>query len=135
MSHAMEGKEVSGFSNYGAEEVDVFAPGDQIYSTMPNDNYAYLQGTSMASPVVAGAAAVLRSYFPKLKASQVKEIIMESSRKLDIEVTKPGTSERVPFSTLSKSGGVIDLYQAFLLASKTKGKKKLKKNKKKDTGA
>ncbi len=135
LSHAMEGKEVSGFSNYGAEEVDVFAPGDQIYSTMPNDNYAYLQGTSMASPVVAGAAAVLRSYFPKLKASQVKEIIMESSRKLDIEVTKPGTSERVPFSTLSKSGGVIDLYQAFLLASKTKGKKKLKKNKKKDTGA
>ncbi len=134
LSHAMEGKEVSGFSNYGSEEVDVFAPGDQIYSTMPNDNYAFLQGTSMASPVVAGVAAVLRSYFPKLKASQVKEIIMQSSKKLDIEVTKPGTSERVPFSSLSKSGGVIDLYQAFLLASKTKGKKKLEKKKKKNKG-
>lgn len=125
-------KSIASFSNYGQKNVDVFAPGVKIYSTLPDDNYTYLQGTSMASPVVAGVAATLRSYFPTLKAEQVKEIIMKSSRKTDFKVIKPGTEDSVDFSTLSVSGGMLDLEEAVKLAMKTKGKKKIKNNKSKD---
>src|SRR5699024_10037587 len=69
---------VAPFSNYGKTNVDVFAPGVQIWSTTPLDHYKFLQGTSMASPEVAGVAAIIRSYFPKLSAAQVKKAIMES---------------------------------------------------------
>jgi len=119
------------FSNYGAENVDVFAPGVQIYNTLPNNEYRKLQGTSMAAPVVAGVAAVLRSYFPTLSAEQVKEIIMTSSIKQSDIVKKPGTDEKVPFSQLSVSGGTLSMYNAVEMAMKTKGKKKIKKGKKK----
>lgn len=123
---------VATFSNYGQENVDVFAPGVQIYATIPENQYKFLQGTSMASPVVAGVAAVLRSHFPSLKADQVKEIIMKSCTPLDIKVKKPGdkSGELVDFSTLSVQGGVVNLYNAVKMAQNTKGKKKLKKNKK-----
>ncbi len=118
---------VAPFSNYGKENVDLFAPGMKIYSTLPDDKYRYLQGTSMASPVVAGVAAVLRSYFPKLTAKQVKKILMDSVVPLDIMVKKPGTSDLVPFSDLSVTGGVVNLAKAIKLAKKTKGKKKIKR--------
>ncbi|NNF35472.1 MAG: S8 family serine peptidase [Saprospiraceae bacterium] len=118
------------FSNYGSESVDIFAPGVSVYSTVTNDKYRYLPGTSMASPVVAGVAAVLRSYFPTLKAEQVKEIILESVSSIDLEVRRPGDGELVPFSELSTSGGVVNLYNAVQLAMKTKGKKKIKKEEK-----
>ena len=123
---------VATFSNYGQENVDLFAPGVKIYATLPENKYAFLQGTSMASPVVAGVAAVLRSYFPTLKADQVKDIIMKSSTPLDIKVRVPGdnSGELVDFSTLSVQGGVVNLYNAVKLAQTTKGKKKLKKAKK-----
>jgi len=122
---------VASFSNYGQDNVDLFAPGVQIYATLPENRYAYLQGTSMASPVVAGVAAVIRSYFPKLKAEQVKEILMKSATPMDIKVKKPGDSsgELVDFKTLSVTGGVVNLYNAVKLAQKTKGKKKIKKEK------
>ena len=67
----------AGFSNYGKKNVDIYAPGVQIYATTPNQSYKFLQGTSMASPNVAGVAAMIRSYYPKLSANQVKQIIME----------------------------------------------------------
>ncbi|GLR16333.1 S8 family peptidase [Portibacter lacus] len=118
------------FSNYGKSEVDVFAPGMAIYSTTPNNEYQNAQGTSMASPVVAGVAAVLRSYFPELSASQVKEIIMKSSVPQNIKVRKPGSDEMVNFSDLSQTGGIVNLEKAVELAQKTKGKKKIKKSKK-----
>ena len=123
---------VAGFSNYGQDNVDIFAPGVKIYATLPENKYDYLQGTSMASPVVAGVAAVLRSHFPTLKAEQVKEILMKSTTPLDIKVKKPGDSsgELVDFNTLSVSGGVVNLYNAVKLAQNTKGKKKIKKAKK-----
>jgi cell wall-associated protease len=123
---------VAPFSNYGQDNVDIFAPGVKIYATIPENKYAFLQGTSMASPVVAGVAAVLRSYFPTLKAEQIKEIIMKSSTPLDMKVKKPGDSngELVDFRTLSVQGGVINLYNAVKLAQVTKGKKKIKKPKK-----
>lgn len=90
------------FSNYDAKMVDVFAPGDQIYSTVPDGKYEYLQGTSMASPVVAGAAAVLLAYMPNLTPAQVIESLVNTANK----------STANGFDTLSRSNGVIDTAKA-----------------------
>lgn len=111
------------FSNYSKDLVDVFAPGTEIYSTVPGSEYEDLQGTSMASPVVAGVAAVLRSYNPKLSARQVKDIIMQSVTPVKEKVYKPGTDELVSFSQLSVTGGYINMYKAVELATRTKGKR------------
>lgn len=112
------------FSNYGKLNVDVFAPGVQIYSTVPNNEYAKYNGTSMASPEVAGVAALVRSYYPELSASQVKHIIMNSGTKVDIDVLKPGTKEeKTNFSTLSVSGNVLNAYNALVLADQMVNKK------------
>jgi subtilisin family serine protease len=116
----------SGFSQYGTW-IDISAPGSNILSTNESTGYANSSGTSMASPVVAGVSALLRSYFPELTAKQVKEILMESSTKIDMEVKKPGTQDLVPFSSLSVSGGTVNAYEAVKLAMETKGKKKTKK--------
>ncbi len=115
------------FSNYGAKEVDIFAPGVQINSTGPDNTYRPASGTSMASPVVAGVAAMIRSYFPTLTAKQVKSILKESVIAVDYKVRKPGTSELVPMSDLCNTGGMVSAERAFELASKTKGKKKVSK--------
>jgi len=115
------------FSNYGKDNVDIFAPGYQILSTTPEQGYEKFSGTSMAAPVAAGVAAMLRSYFPDLTAVQVKEIIMQSSVPLTQKVKKPGSDDLVMLSDLSVSGGIVSAYNAVKLAEKTKGKKKGKK--------
>lgn len=115
------------FSNYNKEYVDVFAPGADIYSTIPENGYASFNGTSMAAPMVAGIAALLRSYFPDLSARQVREIILESAIPANLEVNKPGAEEDdkpVPFNRLSATGAVANAYTAVKLAETTKGKKK-----------
>ncbi|ADB36265.1 peptidase S8 and S53 subtilisin kexin sedolisin [Spirosoma linguale DSM 74] len=100
-------------SNYGIQTVDLFAPGTEILSTLPNNEYASFSGTSMSAPMTAGVAALLRSYFPKLTAVQVREILMKSSYKPDIQVRKPGRiGPIVPFNTLSRSGGLLNAYNA-----------------------
>jgi len=110
---------VATFSNYGKLNVDLFAPGTEIYSTIPKDEYKSLQGTSMASPEVAGVAALVRSYYPQLSASQVKHILMNSGTKIDFEVKLPGgKGEKVPFSNLSVSGRVLNAYNALVMADK-----------------
>ena len=83
----------------------------------------------MAAPVVAGTAAVLRSFFPSLKAEQIKKIILDSAKPLNIDVNKPGTNETVKFSDLSVTGGILNMYEAVKLALNTKGQKKVDKNK------
>jgi cell wall-associated protease len=117
---------VADFSNYGAQNVDVFAPGKDIYSTTPDGKYESLSGTSMASPVTAGVAAVIRSYFPELTAEQVKECIEKSVVPQDFKVKKPGSEdEKVPFSQLCRTGGTVNAFKAVQMASSMKGKKKL----------
>ncbi|MDV7186634.1 S8 family peptidase [Lutibacter sp. TH_r2] len=107
------------FSNYGQKNVDVFAPGVQIYSTIPNNEYARYNGTSMASPEVAGIATLVRSYYPELSASQVKHIIMNSGTEIDMDVLIPGgEGKKAHFSTLSVSGKVVNAYNALVLADK-----------------
>ena len=115
---------IATFSNYGAKEVDVFAPGVDINSTTPDNQYKDLSGTSMASPVTAGVAAVIRSYYPELTAVQVKECIESSVVKHNYKVKKPGTEETVNFAELCKTGGVINVYEAVKVAATMKGKKK-----------
>lgn len=107
------------FSNYGKKNVDVFAPGLEIYSTYPKNTYKSIQGTSMASPEVAGVAALVRSYYPSLTASQVKHIIMDSGIPFNGKVIKPGTkAEMIDFKTMSVSGNILNAYNALILAEK-----------------
>ena len=110
---------VAYYSNYGKKNVDVFAPGSDIYSTIPNNNYEFFDGTSMASPAVAGVAAILRSLYPQLTASQVKHIIMDSGLLLNtkVEFGDNPNSEK-PFNELSKSGKIVNLYNALIMASR-----------------
>ena len=112
-------KIVARFSNFGKINVDVFAPGVKIYASTPNNEYKLLQGTSMASPNVAGVAALIRSYYPKLTAKQVKHILMDSGVAITTDVIVGGKPNDVrPFSTLSKSGKMVNAYNALLMADK-----------------
>jgi len=118
---------VGSFSNYGKKGVSLFAPGVDIYSTVPESKYKNQSGTSMASPSTAGVAALLMSYFPELSAEQVKDILMKSSRKFDnLTVQKPGGG-RVNFNQLSASGGLVNAYEAVKLAQDIKNQKPINK--------
>ncbi len=112
------------FSNYGKENVDVFAPGVKIYSTLPGGNqYGNLKGTSMAAPIVTGLSALLRSYYPDLTAIEVKQIIEQSVSKPDstIKCLKPGEKEeKIKFSSLCKSGGIVNANNAVKIANEFK---------------
>lgn len=99
------------FSNYNAKMVDVFAPGEQIYSTVPDGKYEYLQGTSMASPVVAGAAAVLLAYMPELTPAQVIESLVKTVNVSNGNAMLPN-GETNKFDSISRAGGVIDVAKA-----------------------
>ena len=113
------------FSNYGKINVDVFAPGVAIYATIPADKYDSKSGTSMAAPSAAGVAALVRSYYPQLSASQVKHILMNSGVKIPFDVIKPGSQSRenpkgemVSFSELSVSGRIVNAYNALKMADR-----------------
>lgn len=103
------------FSNFGKNTVDIFAPGVDIYSCIPENKYASFNGTSMAAPVVAGIAAVLRSYFPQITAEQTKALILESSIKYSKKVYIPSTKTKVMLSDICVTGGIANLYNAVKL--------------------
>ncbi|HWS60457.1 MAG TPA: S8 family peptidase [Flavobacterium sp.] len=112
-------KVVARFSNFGKINVDVFAPGVKIYASTPNNEYKLLQGTSMAAPNVAGVAALIRSYYPKLSAKQVKHILMDSGVAITTDVIVGGKAADVrSFTNLSKSGKIVNAYNALLMAEK-----------------
>ena len=114
------------FSNYGKNEVDVFAPGVQIYSSVPGGNtYGNASGTSMACPLVAGIAALTLQYYPNLSAKQLKYVIEKSAIQPDQKVMKPGSDEKVNLSDLSKTGGIANACEALKLASTIKGERKV----------
>jgi subtilisin family serine protease len=112
------------FSNYGKENVDLFAPGVKIYSTLPGKTkYGNLQGTSMSTPIVTGLAALIRSYYPDLTAVQIKKILESSVMIPDssIENIQPGPQHTpVAFATLSRTGGIVNAYYAISAADLTK---------------
>ena len=117
---------VAGYSNYGQTNVDVFAPGSDIYSTFPENEYKSIGGTSMAAPGVAGVAALVWSQYPKLTAAQVKKIIMQSGLAINRDVVVDQSSDAMPFSKSSTTGRIVNAYNALILADKvSRGKVKL----------
>jgi subtilisin family serine protease len=114
----MTGKDLAAeFSNYSKNIVDVFAPGVDIYSTLPNSTYGSYDGTSMASPVTAGVAAMVRSYYPELTAILVREIILKSVTPIKKKVLVPGDKKKkVKLKELCSTGGIVNAYEALKLA-------------------
>ena len=113
---------VASFSNFGKKSVDFFAPGVQIYSPEPGNQYTDVDGTSFASPATSGVAALLLSYFPDLTIAQVRDILKQSTRKFDnLKVAKPGSTDKISFSQLSNTGGVVNAYEAVKMAMALKG--------------
>ena len=116
-------KLAASFSNYGDKMVDVFAPGVEIYSTVPQSDYDIYQGTSMAAPMVAGLAALLKSYYPSLTMIEVKDIILKSAKDVSEKTTPlPGDKTKtVTFTELCVTGGIANTLNAVMLAE-TKSK-------------
>jgi subtilisin family serine protease len=119
---------VANFSNYGKKSVDIFAPGVAIYATSPDDEYDSVDGTSFASPLTAGVAALIMSYYPEFSANQVKDILLKSSVKFEnMMVNKPDSFQDEPamieFSELSKTGGIINAFEAVKMAESMMVKK------------
>ncbi|WP_263784923.1 S8 family peptidase [Salinibacter grassmerensis] len=111
-------KLAASFSNYGAERVDVFAPGHSIYSTVPGDAYDRNDGTSMAAPMVSGLAALIMAHYPSLPATDVRNIILETATSYrDRPVARPGDGETVPFGTLSDTGAIVNARAALRRAA------------------
>ena len=105
------------FSNYGKKNVDLFAPGEEIYTAIPENKYDFDSGTSLAAPMVSGTAALIWLYYPNLTAQQVKQIILDSGTVYDLDVILPGSKDKkVKFSELSKSGKVLNVYNAMQMA-------------------
>ena len=115
------------FSNYGKDQVDVFAPGEDVLSTMPGGEYKREDGTSMAAPVVSGLAALIMAYYPQLTAADVKQVILQSTTShADQMVMLPGSGpagQKVPFGTLSRTGGIVNAFAALRMAEQLAAKK------------
>jgi hypothetical protein len=112
---------VASFSNVGKKSVDLFSPGVNIYSTVPGNRYKENSGTSMAAPAATGVAAMLMSYFPEYSAAEIKNILIQSTRKFDgLKVKSPETGEEVGLDELCITGGMINALEAVKLASKLK---------------
>jgi subtilisin family serine protease len=129
-----KGEWIADFSNYGKKTVDVFAPGEKIYSTLPGGNkYGFQQGTSMAAPVVSGIAGLIWTHYPNLTAKQVKEAIEKTVWTSDTTlVNRPGSKEKTFMSELCTSGGIVNAFEAVkyaeALSLKTKKKEELPKS-------
>ena len=119
---------IASFSNYGPFNVDVYAPGDKIYASIPENKYKYLQGTSMASPNVAGVAAMIRSYYPKLTAKQVKQVLMNSGTPLPAKVVVGENKEAKSAAEVAQSAKLVNAYNAMQMAEQLSKKSTTKKS-------
>ncbi|CAL2105998.1 Peptidase_S8 domain-containing protein [Tenacibaculum sp. 190524A02b] len=119
ISNKLNSELLSYFSNYGNIDVDIFAPGENIYSTLPNNNYKFESGTSLACAITSGVASLILSSYPDLTATQVKLILMESGIKYSLKVNTPTPkkqTQKTPLYMLSKSGKVLNAYNALIMA-------------------
>jgi len=114
---SLSSRMVASFSNYGLNNVDIFAPGAIIYSTTPSNNYNSYSGTSMAAPAVSGVAALVKSYFPKLSPNAVKKVIMESGLPISMEVRVGASGMETQLNKVSRTGKIANAYNALLYAS------------------
>ncbi|MES2768646.1 MAG: S8 family serine peptidase [Bdellovibrionota bacterium] len=104
------------FTNFGQTQVDLFAPGVNLNSTVPGNKYAVFSGTSMACPSAAGVAALVWSQMPELSAQELKARLMGTVRsRAGLSVRLPSDHAKdVPFETLSITGGISDAYSAIV---------------------
>ena len=109
--------QVASFSNYGSKNVDIFAPGFQVYSSIRDGKFKYNNGTSMAAPHISGVAAVLRSFYPKLSASSIKNIILNSGISMNKKLKEPGSENILEPNSMSLTGKTVNLYNALIYAS------------------
>lgn len=109
------------FSNFGNQVVDIIAPGDKIYSSLPNNKFGFLSGTSMATPVVSHLAALLMAYYPSLSAESIKKILILANWK----PSDPSTQESL--AAIAKSGGILNAEKAIDLANTWKKDNPIKK--------
>jgi len=124
----INGSLVTDFSNFGNKVVDLMSPGEKIYSTIPNNNYANMSGTSMAAPIVSHIAALIRAYFPQLTAPEVKNILMKSCW------IPQDKSTKTTLLSICKTGGIVNAsnavqYAQEYIASRPAQKIKSRKNK------
>ncbi len=114
------------YSNYGKETVDILAPGEEIYTSGSDNKYSSRNGTSYSAPIVTGVAALLKSYYPVLTSGEIKDIILKSGSSYNVSIKMDAESEEsIPFSALSKSGKIVNAYNAVLMADEyVKNKKK-----------
>ncbi|MEO6851282.1 MAG: S8 family serine peptidase, partial [Mucilaginibacter sp.] len=113
------------FSNYGKRNVDVFAPGVKITSIDANAEFITDDGTSFSAPIVSGIAALILEYYPTLSSKQIKQAILQSATALTgMIVLKPGTQQKVDFTTLCKTGGIVNARKALEIASTMTGERK-----------
>jgi subtilisin family serine protease len=98
------------FSNYGNKIVDLLSPGKKIYSSLPNQQYGFLDGTSMSAPILSHIAALVRAYFPKLSAADVKAILLQSCWKPNDQSTLFPISldQSKRLNDISAEGGIIN---------------------------
>jgi subtilisin family serine protease len=115
-SHHENAKFTAAFSNYSQNWVDIFAPGVQIYSTVPENKYDNASGTSMAAPAFAGVAALVKSYYPHLTALQLKEVLLKSADPINFKVTIPGEKTEAELKSLCSTGGMVNAYNALKYA-------------------
>ena len=116
-TYNLDSNQVASFSNYGSKNVDVFAPGFQVYSSILEGKFKYSNGTSMAAPQVSGVAAVLRSFYPKLSASSIKRILLDSGINMNSKLKEPSSGNILEPSVMSITGKTINLYNALIYAS------------------
>jgi subtilisin family serine protease len=125
ISHKVDSTFISSFSNYGKENVDIFAPGEQIYVAKPDNKYDFDSGTSLAGPMVSATAALIWLYYPTLTVQEVKQIILESGTSYTIDVLVPGgEGKKLPFNELSKSGKTLNVFNAMKMAKEMSKRKK-----------
>jgi thermitase len=93
------GGELSSFSNVGKVSVDVASPGSKIYSTVPGNKYSMASGTSMAAPNASGVAAMVMGYYPMLKNTSVKKVLMDSVTKVPAFADKMVSGGRLNLKT------------------------------------
>ncbi len=110
---------IATFSNYGKRNVDIFAPADEIYTTNTSNSYKFSKGTSYSSPIVAGTAALIKSYYPEFSSQEIKTIILEAGTPVNFEIElllEENLTKMVPFSEVSKTGKIINTFNAMIVA-------------------
>ncbi|MCZ4245047.1 S8 family serine peptidase [Pedobacter punctiformis] len=108
-------------TNFGAKELNLYAPGVGISTTYMGTTYRQAGGSGLSAACVAGTAALIKAYYPQLTGAQIRKLILGNvTDRKDVEVEKQvGTkTDMYLFSQLCSSGGILNAYKAVVAADK-----------------